>query len=240
MPDGTYPFMQERHPLYEMTFGLAPPRAQLEQKALAGNSLAQFFVGTLEDPGLHFHPTIPADAKKAEWSYKQAADQGVDVAAVNLGILLLHDQEGGVSKDFSEARRLFERAAPTTPIGTRELGVMKRNGWGEPMDSTGGTAMIRTAAERGDASAQRMIAAAYETSKAGLPHDPAEAVAWLRKAAAQGDARSQRQLRMHIKIGDGVTADPAAALDWFRKAAAQGDAEAQKEVDAATTPAPKP
>ena len=212
--------------------------AQLDHQAVTGNSLAQFFMGTLHDPYLHLHGMTQAEPMKAVRYYRLAAEQGVDVAATNLGILLLGEQIVGLSKDFAEARRLFEKAAPTTPIGTRELGIMKKNGWGEPMDPVGGLQLIRTAAERGDAVAQRIVAFAYDAGDSGLQHDSREAVAWFQKAAVQDDARAQRQLGVHLKTGDGVPADPTAALEWFKKAAAKGDAAAQAEVDAAAASAP--
>ena len=214
--------------------------AQLDQQALAGNGPAQFFMGTLHDPFLHFHPVRPAVPATAVAYYRRAADQGVDSAAVNLGILLFGELGAGVPKDYAEARRLFERAAPTSPMGTRELGIMKRNGWGEPMDPAGGLQKIRLAADRGDAVAQRIVGFAYDNGEDGLPHDTSEAVALFQKAAMQGDARAQRLLGIHLKAGDGIAADPVAALDWFEKAAAQGDVVAQKEIEAATPQPPRP
>ena len=212
--------------------------ARLQGKAAGGNSLARFYLATLTDPKLNLLPPAPDSlAKSLDW-YRKAADQGVDQAAVNLGLLLLIGDSLGIATDYAEARRLFERTAPTNAMGQRELGLMRQRGWGEPADPVGGLQLIRKAAERGDAFAQRLVGEAFERGEDGLATDPHEAVLWLGKAALQGETVAQREFGTHLKTGDGIAAPPPAALGGFRKAAAKGDGPAKAEGDAAPPPQP--
>lgn len=211
--------------------------AQLEAKANTGNSLAQFYMGTLTDPKLHLLPPASDNVGKAVAWYRKAADQGSDTAATNLGLLLLVGSSFGIETDLAAARAWFMRAAPTYAAAERELGLMKLRGWGEPEDPAGGFQMIRKAAERNDAFAQRLVAEAYDRGLAGVSVDPHEAVLWLQKAAAQGEVVAERELGNHLKTGSGTASDPQGALDWFRKAAEKGDGPAKAEVDGA---APRP
>lgn len=211
--------------------------AQLEAKANAGNSLAQFYMGTLTDPKLHFLPPGPDNIGKTVAWYRKAADQGVNVAATNLGLLLMVGSSFGIDTDLAAARALFAKAAPTYPAAKRELGLMRQRGWGEPEDPAGGLQLIREAAESNDAFSQRLMAEAYDQGLAGLAVDPHEAVMWLQKAAAQGEIVAERELGDHLKTGTGTPRDADGALNWFRKAAEKGDGPAKAEVDKA---APKP
>ncbi len=206
--------------------------AELQGRADSGNSLAQFYMGTLTDPKLKYLP--PDYAKAVAW-YRKASDAGSDAAAGNLGLLLLVSQQFGVPTDYDAARKLFERAAPTTPVARRELGLMKLRGWGEPADPIGGMPLIRDAAEHGDAFSQRLVGEAFDKGQNGLAVDPHEAVLWLQKAAAQNDGVAQHRLGLHLKTGNGVPEDQDAATAWFRKAVANGDATAQAELAGETS-----
>lgn len=209
-------------------------RAQLEQKANAGNSLAQFYMGTLFDPKLPFASAAPDKIGEAIAWYRKAADQGVDTAASNWGLLLLVGEHFGIATDYDEARKLFEKAAPTVVVARRELGLMKQRGWGEPADPVGGMQMIRAAAERGDAFSQRLVAEALDQGLDGLAIDHHDAFFWMQKAALQNDVVAERELGMHLKKGDGIEPDAVAATIWLKKAADQGDIPAKEELNSGT------
>ena len=83
------------------------------------------------------------------------------------------------------------------------------------------------AAERGDAEAQAILGACYQTGE-HVPQSDTEAVKWWRKAAEQGHAFSQCSLGIsYMKGSGGVPEDPAAAAEWWRKASEQGSSTAQ-------------
>ena len=88
-------------------------------------------------------------------------------------------------------------------------------------------------AERGDASAQCLLAMCYDLSNCeGIPHDYVKARKWYEKAAAQGDADAQFNLGVMYRQGKGVRQDYVKARKWYEKAAAQGDADAQNNLGA--------
>ncbi len=90
-------------------------------------------------------------------------------------------------------------------------------------------ALVRQAAEGGDAQAQYALGVRYAAG-AGVPQDFEEASAWYHAAALQGVARAQFHLGVMYAFGIGVDRDDEEAYRWVRRAAEQGDAEAQYNV----------
>lgn len=84
----------------------------------------------------------------------------------------------------------------------------------------------RPLASGGDANAQTMLGAMYESGK-GVSQDHRAAVRWYRLAADQGNAIAQINLGMLYDSGRGVPQDYKEAAKWFRLAAEQGFARAQ-------------
>ena len=87
-------------------------------------------------------------------------------------------------------------------------------------------AMIRKAAEQGNAMEQTSLGRAYQKGE-GVPQDYVQAVYWLRKAAEQGNDIAQYFLGRAYQNGEGVPQDYVQASNWFRKAAEQGHDPAQ-------------
>lgn len=81
--------------------------------------------------------------------------------------------------------------------------------------------LTRSAAETGNAWAQRQLGFEYFTGR-GVEKDLVEAVKWWRKSAEQGDALSQFGLAGCYLLGHGVPEDHKNAVLLFRKAADQG------------------
>ena len=89
-------------------------------------------------------------------------------------------------------------------------------------------AEIKANAERGDATAQCVLAECYDDGECeGILQDYAKARQWYEKAAAQGYAEAQYNLGVMYNNGKGVRQDYVKARKWYEKAAAQGVAEAQ-------------
>ena len=87
----------------------------------------------------------------------------------------------------------------------------------------------RTDADRGDATAQALLARMYATGQ-GAPRSDAEAAKWYRKSADQGNAQAQTNLGTMYGAGRGVPKDEAEAVKWYLKAADQGNAQAQANL----------
>ena len=85
---------------------------------------------------------------------------------------------------------------------------------------------FRSAADRGDAEAQYLLAVRYLNGQ-GVDQDHDEAVKWLRRAAEQGHPGAQDSLGVRFATGQGVPQNDIQALAWFRKAAEQGHPVAQ-------------
>jgi len=65
-----------------------------------------------------------------------------------------------------------------------------------PLNLVRGQALIRSAAEKGDAEAQVTLARILQGGEGALAADPAAAERWLAKAAAQGHADAARILKL--------------------------------------------
>ncbi|MDR0481084.1 MAG: sel1 repeat family protein, partial [Gallionellaceae bacterium] len=88
---------------------------------------------------------------------------------------------------------------------------------------------IHTAAEQGDAEAQRTLGFNYYNGE-DVEKDREKAAFWYRKAAEQGHANAQYNLGCLYDSGEGVEQDYEQAAFWYRKAAEQGHANAQHNL----------
>ena len=88
-----------------------------------------------------------------------------------------------------------------------------------------GTEALRSAAERGDPSAQFIIATRYLDGE-GTTQDVTRAAHWYQKSAAAGLAPAQYRLATLFERGRGVPKDIATALVWYQRAAEQGNVKA--------------
>jgi localization factor PodJL len=121
-------------------------------------------------------------------------------------------------------------AEPGTTAGEREM----------PPPELGSEA-LRSAAERGDPSAQFIVATRYLDGE-GVTQDVTRAAHWYQKAALAGLAPAQYRLATLFERGRGVPKDTATAFIWYERAAAQGNVKAMHNaaVIAAGTEAGKP
>ena len=89
----------------------------------------------------------------------------------------------------------------------------------------------RKAAEIGDAMAQFMLGAMYDSGQ-GTPENREEAIKWYRLAARQGVSPAQFNLGVMYGEGQGVPRDYVIAHMWYNLAAAQGNENARQNRDA--------
>jgi localization factor PodJL len=104
-----------------------------------------------------------------------------------------------------------------------------------------GSEALRQAAERGDASAQFIVATRYLDGE-GVAQDVTQAAHWYQKSALAGLAPAQYRLATLFERGRGVPQNAATALVWYQRAAEQGNVKAMHNaaVIAAGTEAGKP
>ncbi len=135
------------------------------------------------------------------------------------------------SGDYATALELWRPLAEQGVAAAQyNLGVMYRNGEGEPLDYAEAVRWWRLAADQGYALAQYNLGVRYRNGQ-GVPQDDGEAVNWFRKAAEQGLASAQNSLGEMYTEGLGVPQDFVLAHKWFNLAAAQGNESARKERD---------
>ncbi|MCC2113105.1 MAG: sel1 repeat family protein, partial [Hyphomicrobiales bacterium] len=92
-----------------------------------------------------------------------------------------------------------------------------------------GSLRLRTAASRGNPSAQFEVAVRY-TDGTGVPQDLKAASEWYGRAAAQGLAVAQYRLGSLYEKGQGVGKDLSIAQSWYAKAAEQGNVKAMHNI----------
>lgn len=91
-------------------------------------------------------------------------------------------------------------------------------------------AMTRNVSERGNPSAQVLLAIAYLHGDGGLTANPAEAARWFEKAALQGNSFAEGRLADLYEEGSGVQKNLKLAADWRERSARRGNIEAQRKL----------
>ncbi len=168
------------------------------------------------------------DWKKAEYWFRQAAEQGNDKAQFALGEILF-EGNGGIPQDKKEAIYWFQKAAEQgNDIAQTVLAVILFEGDdGAPQDKKKAIYWFRKAAEQGNDMAQTVLAEILFEGDDGAPQDKKKAIYWLKQAAKQGNDKAQSTLAVILFEGDGAPQDKEKAIYWFRKAAEQGNDNSQ-------------
>jgi localization factor PodJL len=137
----------------------------------------------------------------------------------------------GITQNFAEAARWFERAANRglAPAQYR-LGSLLEKGQGVKKDADAARRLYIAAAEKGNAKAMHNLAVLYAEGIDGKP-DYKIASQWFRKAASRGVADSQYNLGILFARGIGVEQNLAESYKWFALAAQQGDHDAGNKRD---------
>lgn len=169
---------------------------------------------------------VPPDPAAARQAFRQAADQGHSLAALQLG--MLYAKGIGGLRDDAEALRCFSAAAA---VGQREAlynkGLFLLQGRGAPRDVDAGLTALAAAAETGSIAAHIKLADTHYFGGEGIPANRARALPHVKAAAAAGDAWACNILGTMAEFGYEMKPDHNAALHWFGVAAEQGDPKAQ-------------
>lgn len=125
---------------------------------------------------------------------RRAANLGSPQAQAYLG-LIYRDGKSGVSKDLTEARRWYERAAAGGDItAMHAVGLMHFNGEGGPKNLTSAAQWFRRAAEMGSSDSQYNLGVLYEEGY-GVSKNPAEAYKWYLLASRGGAADKRAEAK---------------------------------------------
>jgi TPR repeat protein len=166
-------------------------------------------------------PLIPGEfsdlkLKEAEAEYQRGLD--------------FYHERRGVTKDYVEAAKAYEKAALSGhALAQHYLGWLYQNGWGVGQNYAEAMRWYKMAADQGYATAQCNIGSLYQNGQ-GVSQDYAEAMRWYKMAADQGNADAQYNIGSLYLNGWGVKQDDAEAMRWYKMAADQGNASAQINI----------
>lgn len=146
-------------------------------------------------------------------------------AALLVGVLPLHAQNGGVGDDFDPAalQQLAERGNADAQF---ELGIRYLGGEGMPKDEKKAAEWLTRAAEKEKLEAMNALGTMNEEG-VGFPKDEKKAFEWYEKAAKYGLALAQQNLSQCYELGKGVEKNQAEANKWLKRAADQDFAPSQ-------------
>lgn len=195
---------------------------ELMQKAEQGDTQAQFAVAVHYETGMGVDakdPSLPSldknavDYVKAMYWFRKAADKGDAMAQYSIGMMYQHGE--GVSKDYAEAMRWFQRSAKHYVVAEGEICVMYYDGRGVTQDYAEAAACFQRAADHGYPPAQSMLGEMYYSGK-GVPRNLVMAHAWYNIAASVGGDAGDRQRRDSI-AAEMTTQQVAAAQEYARE-----------------------
>jgi hypothetical protein len=126
-------------------------------------------------------PPAPVDRAAAEAEYQRGLD--------------FYEGRRGVTKDYAQAAKAFEKAATSGhAVAPYYLGWLYDSGKGVQQDYAEAMRWYKMAAEQGFAPAQISLGELYANGQ-GVPKDTAKAIEWFRKAAAQGNQTAKDWLK---------------------------------------------
>jgi TPR repeat protein len=195
--------------------------SSLQQRAAAGDAIAEFAVGTLLDTHLLPHETVQPknDATAFQW-YLRAAVAGYPPAEQNVGFA--YQTGHGTTQDAARALTWFHAAAQAGLAAAENAqGLAYLTGAGVPADPAEALVWFQKAAAQGFAPAENNLGAAYENGT-GTARNETRAAYWFALAAAQGEPNAANRLGYLFYYGRGVPQNYAQAVKYFAEAANQG------------------
>ena len=168
---------------------------------------------------------IPDNQRANLEELKAKASHGDAVAECTIGVM--YKQGNGVSQDYVQAAKWFQRAAKHGQGDAQFcLGELYQHGQGVKKDSAQAAKWYLKSASQGYSQAQYYIGRKYADGD-GVPKNSTNAAKWYGEAASEGVPMAQLYLGMMYYFGNSVSIDQAQAIRWMRKAAVKGLAEAQ-------------
>ena len=134
-------------------------------------------------------------------------------------------------KDFKTALEGYRKLANQGNVTAQfQMGLMARNGEGQPKDDSKALTWYRKAADQGNSNAQFNLGLMYHNGE-GVAKNDQQAVSWLLKSAQQGNPLAQSNLVIHYFNGQGVPKDLEKAYYWLLISSKPNDPEAAKNLD---------
>jgi TPR repeat protein len=189
--------------------------------ANAGDTHGQMLLSRM----LHEGRGAPADeALAAKWALR-SAEQGYDVAQVDMG--LRYEQGLGVAADNQAAFGWYMKAAQQgNADGQSQLGICYTRGSCATKDPAAALQWFGKAAAQGQPDAMANLGILY-AGESGLPADFDKSALWTRRAADRGSVAGQDEMCVLYGRGYGVPKDIEQADFWCVLASNGGSAHAK-------------
>jgi CHAT domain-containing protein/TPR repeat protein len=196
-----------------ITRDIAQARLWYERAAMSDNRYAKYMAGVSVD-----------DEAKSFAYMKAAADLGYTDAYASLGDFYYHGKV--VSKDFSQAKALYERVANTTARNAkhakRMLGSMYFGGEGLPKDIDRAIELYKQAAELGDIWSINNLGRIYDNG-IEVTENPQLSFNYYEQSAKLGDQIGLTYTAINLLNGVGSEKDRKRAREYFRQSADKGN-----------------
>ena len=181
---------------------------------------AQFRMGCIYDSGL---PLIGIDqdySQAAEW-YEKAAENGMDAAQNNLGLMYTHGV--GVGQNYEKAFYWFSRAAEKMNLeAISNLGNCYYWGRGIEQDYNKAAEYHSKAAHLGYVNSQEVLGELYFDGK-GVEQNYTQAAHWFKESCENGERSAFGPLGDCYSDGLGVEKDEKMAFKLYQTGAEMGD-----------------
>ncbi|AML49408.1 hypothetical protein AYM02_08905 [Coxiella burnetii] len=135
---------------------------------------------------------VKSDPQKAFRLYKDAAQNGLDLAAVQVAGMYLKGT--GIGFDPNTALKMYSQAAQkNNSFATYQLGLMSESGVAQKIDLNKARLYYEKAAKEGSVEAQLALARFYEFG-ISVPADISKSINFYQAAAAEGNEFAKQQL----------------------------------------------
>ena len=202
--------------------------AKLEELMEKGNYAACFDLGQLYYLG---DKGVQKDIHRAMSYFKEAADNGIAMAAYQMGRIYETGCAEYLPADQLQSFKWYARAANDgLPEAENNLGSCYFFGRGVDVDYEKAFLLYKSSAEKGNNEAEMNVGICYAAGK-GVKQDYALAYTWWKKAAEQGHVKAMVNLATCYEMGVGTIQDVSEAYCWYGKAAELGDTLAARKLE---------
>lgn len=194
--------------------------AKLEKLMEKGNYAACFDLGQLYYLG---DKGVQKDIHRAMSYFKEAADNGIAMAAYQMGRIYETGCAEDLSADQFQSFKWYARAAKEgLPEAENNLGSCYFFGRGVDVDYEKAFLLYKSSAGKGNNEAEMNVGICYAAGK-GVKQDYTLAYTWWKKAAEQGHTKAMVNLATCYEMGVGVNRDLSEAYHWYLEASKHGD-----------------
>ncbi len=150
------------------------------------------------------------------------AEEADAQAMVTMGEMLMRGL-GGARDELKARDFIIKSQAAGNVRAAYVLGTLHMNGNLVARDLEKGVALVRQAADQGEAAAQNAVGVWLANGTNGYPKDEVNALAWFKLAADQQYAAAMQSIGGFTELGlAGIAQDNLVALDWYKKSGELG------------------